>query len=681
VTAPSPALRAGSRDPALLAVAVVCLVAAVVLAGLPLAYAGVFRAVLLVPLALAIAVGLIWLLDRRRGGLSATLDGAAPTPTRWWAGAYLLASASGLVNGRLAAEHGIVDRDPGVYAMTARWLVVHHDLTMPPLVGPFAGQLSAGLTPGADGQLQFQFVHGLPVLEAVGDWVLGEVGLYRMPAALAALALLAVFGLALELLRPAWAFTATVLLAISLPFVYVARDGFSEPLMLIVLATGAWMLLSALRVSSRRRAALAGVLIGTAACARVDFMVYGLALALVVVWVGTLAGNREPGSSWRAGARTALVAGLVPGVAVGLLDVLGRSHAYFEAQHKPILQIVEVTAAVVLAGVALGRPPAVARRTRAIWERHRTRLAVGAVALLVLAAGLAAALPLLRTARDPALMLPRAGVFVPLQQQDGVHPIDPTRTFYEYAGHWIAWHDGWPVLILALAGAALLLWRVARGEARVAEGVVLAFAVVPLTLIVAKPSIYPDQPWAARRMVPFALPGALLLATATVALAVERARSYGLLAARAVLAIGLVALLVPAALTTGRVARFQQSAGLQRTIDAACSAAPADAALLVLPETNLPIVLPGVLTTWCGVPASGTPAGTNVRALTAAWRARGRELWAVAGTDAVLRQYGFTPVARGRTVMRHVLRPTVLGAPDRTEAQIYELVVGRPPRR
>jgi hypothetical protein len=274
-------------------------------------------------------------------------------------------------------------------------------------------------------------------------------------------------------------------------------------------------------------------------------------------------------------------------------------------------------------------------------------------------------------------MVSRAGLFEPIQRQDGVSPIDPARTFYEYVGHWIAWYDGWPALVLTVAGAALLLWRVVRGEARAAEGVILAFAVVPLALIIAKPSIYPDQPWAARRMVPFALPGALLLATAALGWAVERARAFGVLAGHAVLAIGLFALLVPAAVTTGRVARFQNYAGLQRPINAVCSAVPADAALLVLNETDLPSVLPGVLTSWCGVPTSGAPPGVHVPTLTAAWRARGRKLWAVAGTDAVLRQSGFVPVARGRTVMRRVLRSSVVGAPDGTDMRTYELVVGR----
>ena len=71
----------------------------------------------------------------------------------------------------------------------------------------------------------------------------------------------------------------------------------------------------------------------------------------------------------------------------------------------------------------------------------------------------------------------------------------------------------------------------------------LIFVLVPLALIIAKPSIYPDQPWAARRMVPFALPGALLLATAAVAWGVERLRGRGRVLAPVAVAVGLLALL------------------------------------------------------------------------------------------------------------------------------------------
>ena len=255
---PSGTLRAGLRDPAFFVVLAVCVVAALMLVGLPLAFVSRFHAYLVVPAALLVTAGLVWLLDLERRALSATA-------TRWWFGALLVAAASALVNGRLAAEHSIVTRDPGVYAMTARWLSLHHDLMMPALTGPFADQFSAGLSPAGD-EVQFQFVHGLPVLQAVGDWVLGEVGLYRTPPVLAALALVAVFGLALEVLRPAWAFVATLLVAISLPIVYVARDAYSESVMLMLLTCGTWMLLSALRAGSRRRAALAGVLLGSSAC-------------------------------------------------------------------------------------------------------------------------------------------------------------------------------------------------------------------------------------------------------------------------------------------------------------------------------------------------------------------------------------------------------------------------------
>ena len=99
----------------------------------------------------------------------------------------------------------------------------------------------------------------------------------------------------------------------------------------------------------------------------------------------------------------------------------------------------------------------------------------------------------------------------------------------------------------------------------------------------------------------------------------------------------------------------------------------------MLPETPIADGIPGVITTWCGVPASLPPPRTDARQLAAGWRAKGREMWAV-GTPASLRQAGFEPVARGRTVMRRVLPWRLLGAPTATEEQVYELWIGRPRR-
>jgi hypothetical protein len=111
-----------------------------------------------------------------------------------------------------------------------------------------------------------------------------------------------------------------------------------------------------------------------------------------------------------------------------------------------------------------------------------------------------------------------------------------------------------------------------------------------------------------------------------------------------------------------------------------CAAVPDDAAILVLDGAPLDIGLPGVLTTWCGVPSSVPPPGKEAPQLSAAWRAQGREMWAV-GTQAGLRQAGFDPVARGRTVMRHALPWRLLGPPTGTFVRDYELWVGRPRRR
>ena len=195
-------------------------------------------------------------------------------------------------------------------------------------------------------------------------------GCTARPAVLGALALLALFGLALELLRPAWAFAATLLRRRSAcRFLYVARDAFSESLMLILLAAGAWMLLSALRAGSRRRAGLAGVLLGRLGVrARRLHGLRARARARRAVARARSAATASPARCWRSGGRRRRCSlGLVPGVAIGLLDLTRAQSAPTTApQREPVLQLTAVTVVVVLVGVRARAPAAVARWLRAL---------------------------------------------------------------------------------------------------------------------------------------------------------------------------------------------------------------------------------------------------------------------------------------------------------------------------
>jgi hypothetical protein len=102
-------------------------------------------------------------------------------------------------------------------------------------------------------------------------------------------------------------------------------------------------------------------------------------------------------------------------------------------------------------------------------------------------------------------------------------------------------------------------------------------------LILYRPGITPDHPWADRRLVTTVLPSVALLATATAAWSVRFARRRlpaGLLAAAAVIAVP--ALLVPSALATAPLATARTEVGQPGAVARVCAAlGPNDVVLAV----------------------------------------------------------------------------------------------------
>jgi len=92
--------------------------------------------------------------------------------------------------------------------------------------------------------------------------------------------------------------------------------------------------------------------------------------------------------------------------------------------------------------------------------------------------------------------------------------IAPHITRHDYSHHalqWIIWWVGVPIVLAATASAALLAYRVLRGQQ---PEWALPLAVFGWTIVVflSYPAITPDMPWASRRLVPAVLPGCILLA-------------------------------------------------------------------------------------------------------------------------------------------------------------------------
>ena len=277
----------------------------------------------------------------------------------------------------------LTDRDPGVYNVTGEWLAHEGTLEMAATVAPFddprADVTSPGFSDTEGTDVLPQFAHGWPALLGTVDGALGTRAMLLTPALIGALALLAFAAFASTWLRPTGTAAAVALLAANLPFLYFTRDAYSEPLVLVFVFGGLWLLTAPsgpdAAVGGRSLTArVLGAFVLAAACTvRIDAVFVLAAIGIVAV------------ASWRAGRRSdaaiVLAAGALPMV-VAVVDLAWRSPDYLAYQRGELLAALGLTLAVGVA--ALIGPPLAARLDgrRPDWRRIAGWTAAGAVALV-----------------------------------------------------------------------------------------------------------------------------------------------------------------------------------------------------------------------------------------------------------------------------------------------------------
>jgi hypothetical protein len=196
-------------------------------------------------------------------------------------------------------------------------------------------------------------------------------------------------------------------------------------------------------------------------------------------------------------------------------------------------------------------------------ETHRVPL------LSAIAEGLAFILPvaaLVGLAVRPTVQVTRGatdpfyiGYVADLQRLAGL-PVNGRQQYYEQTLNWVIWYVGLPTVLLACVGVALLGRRCLRALLRWQGAVVAArFWGLPLLVfgwsvgtVLWDPAIFPDQPWASRRLVPVVLPGLICLALWACSRIRLRASEFGAgtLAGGVVSTCCVLALAIPAAVTT-----------------------------------------------------------------------------------------------------------------------------------
>ena len=684
------------------------LAAAWLLPGFPLLLAGRVEALPMVFMFAPLAAGLCYFAIRQ---LPATwpafrADRTDRTPVPWWALAGTVAVAVVFAAWQIGerTEQIIFLRDPATYLAAGYWIAHHGSLPIPDSLAAFGGPhpglgIASVNYDLAGASLLPPFMSGMPLVITASVWLGGIPAALVITPLIGGCAVLSFGGLAGRLAGPGWAPAAAAVLALSLPEQYASRSTFSEPLTQVLLFGGLCLLTDSLVIRRQRDssaqdqvlAALAGLALGLTVLVRID----GLSDILPAVpFLGLLLVARR---------RQAIPfgTGLVIGVWYGLADCYLLSRPYLDRQEPSLRPLALITAVVILltlAGAALSASPA-ARAKIADWLAKAARWLPAVAAALIVAVFIGFAVrPLVQTvagATDPTSI----AYVADLQKLAGL-PVNGRDQYYQDSLYWVIWYLGVPAVLLGAFGLAvlarrglnaLLTWRDPRAAVRV-WALPLMMAVWVIVTVLWRPAISPDQPWASRRLVPFAAPGLILGAIWASAWLKERAGQARLTAA-AVASCCVASLLIPTALTTfdfgltsgpsrhltAQGLAFRRiGAGELAAVSDLCAALGPNASVLILDQLTadrFAQVIQGICGTPAAVLSTVTPAG--VRAVVTGIEGTGRRPVLLAGQAPELAGYG-GPAREVVNLLTTQEAPTLTSPPTRTWPIQYTVWMSQP---
>ena len=615
------------------------------LAGLPLLLAGRFTQLLMLAVSLPLAavlcyLGLRWI----PGRWPSALPQGPRTP--WWAvaGVIAVAAAFGIYQLIYHSQQIIVVRDPASYFQFAYWIAHHGSLPIPQARAAFGGthqvlQFNSPAFYQVGGAIVPQFMAGLPMVLAAGFWIGGVATAVTVAPLLGACGVLTFGGLAARLTGPRWAPLAALALALSLPEQITSRSAYSEPLVQILFLGGLCLVIDSLEGGAGAKviAALGGLALGLMLLVRID----GASDILPVIpYCGILLLSRRRQA-------VPLLGGLLAGALCGAVNGLVLSRPYLAHIKSSLVPLALVGAVVVIATALV---------VAVLWRRGLPR--VRGNWLPTAAALLPVVVVILFTARA-------------YLHQVSNQPIQATATsqqlaswvvqYYMISLRWVFWYAGVPAVLLGTLGAALLARRCLRGQAPSWTLPLMAFGWIIVTVLY-RPAIYPDQPWASRRLVPAVLPGLILLAVWGSSWLVSWVRQHGRhrVAAGALAAFCAALLLVPPAVTAFglgirhggplRVRPVAHGLAVRRTyageIDAVnrlCAAIPHNSSVVIIGKRaghQMPQVIRGM----CGYPVAVVlyPQVSSMKEVVRGIVQAGRRPVVLARTPAELAPYGGT---------------------------------------
>jgi hypothetical protein len=644
--------------------------------GLVLAINGWYRPALAFPLG-AVA----WLLVLRAS--RSAVASASPTRSSHLAAALAVFAILGVTgwNAAHASEHMIIDRDGGSYLNTGRWIARDGSLEPEVAGGPFARDPTLVFDSYAvydmpNGKLEFQFAHLLPAVLAQAHAIGGDRGLTRAPEVLGGVALLAFFVLAWRLFNHPWfALAAMLALAFIIPQVSFSRDAYSETPSQILLFTAAWLIVSPRVLSGGRTPLIAGMFLGALQAVRIDAaaIFVGVPPMLAYVWLRAAGRRREAGL-----AIGAFALGMLPGVVLGLVDLMHHSGGYWNGiwqNERRVLTLVGASAVASLLVVGVW----------SLLHRHMRRAAGNAIssaAALSVAAfgfGMWFVRPRIQHVQGSAIEL-----IGTLQAREGL-AVDGTRRYFEQSMHWMVWYVGPITVSAAIVGAALLVGALLRGRCSHVVGA-LAILIPGTALYLYRASAFPDHIWVMRRFLVNALPTLILLGVGLGAYTFQagRQRVRGNLVRRLSVVLAACAVAYPLYTVAG-VEAMSEKRGSLAVVDDACAYLGPHAAVVVLQTPADPLFddwAPQTLRSFCGAEVAVTRGGAttaSVQGLANAWQEQGRRLYLVASSDEIVRVLLPDPdiVLARRSTDAHTLTQTLTHRPRGYRAESLAMVIAQ----
>jgi hypothetical protein len=417
---------------------------------------------------------------------------------------------------------------------------------------------------------------------------------------------------------------------------------------------------------------VAGLLLGLVQAMHVDGLAFVIGLPLVFAFT-LLHANRKARRKVIRGILWSSL-GVLVGILLGAFDLERWNRYYLNFVHGNLQRLAAAEILGIVAAIAI---VVIVRRTKILPAIKRARPVAGyVVGALVLIVGFGGWLVRPHIERFTA----GNNSMVAYVQRLNHMQIDGTRRYAELSLRWVSWYVGPVTLTLAIVGAAGLAVAFVRGSLKLPAQVAMFMFAPPALVYLWRPSITPDQVWAARRFLPTVFPAAILLAFAVIcAIANDRSDKPASLRRSVAIVLALVTVIFPL-WSIRKVSQMTEQRGLFPVITNTCRYIGPKSAVVVLQEDRTVVYLsdPQTLRSFCNVPVTTLAKRADpqvLHTLADEWKKQGRTLYVVAGSADTIKR--ILPRARvhttGRRTNHHLLELTLTRPPSRYFPEFLEL--------